>query len=234
MFTLPTTADAVSALVNSGLTDSVLPEFAPYIERFVIETGTTAASDGCGLSPSNPWTLGHRDLAEKFAAWAAAQEAAVAPLVLDVPEDADRSAQGRAIATMRRRVAEIEASNTRLVAARDEAMRLLRDERTARRTFDEHHPDWTPFWTRAAMAANEAGHCPEYDAIAEAMGGTPRREMTRRVLVTATVSTEVQVPFAFRVRYNEDATEEGMEAIRDALTRQAEYLDSSDIEIEEV
>lgn len=234
MFALPTTVDAVAALVNSGLTDEMLPELAPIIERFQIETGTTAASDGCGLSPTNPWVLGHRDLSEAFATWCATQEAAAAPLVLSLEDEPmDRTAAGRAIATMRRRVAEIEASNTRLQRARDEAWDALRTERSARRTFDDSHPDWSGFWTRAAMAANEAGHCPEYDTIAEAMGGVPRSEMTRTVTVEVTLRTEVDVPMAFRVRYNEDATEAGMDAIRSALESALEDIDSSDVTLTE-
>lgn len=234
MFTLPSTPDAVLTLVNS-MTDEGRDALAPHLERFIIETGTTAASDGCGLSPDNPWVLGHRDLSEAFAAWCAAQEAAVAPLVLAIDDEPapDRSAQGRAIATMRRRVAEIEASNARLAAARDEAWNALRLERSARRTFNAEHPDWTGFWTRAAIAANEAGHCPEYDAIAETLGGVPRRDMTRTVEAEVTLRVEVEVPMAFRVRYNEDATEEGMDAIRSALETALEYIDSSDVTLTE-
>lgn len=235
MFALPTTPDAVVSMA-SNLDDATIPELAPYVERFIIETGTIAASDGCEISPTNPWSLGHRDLSESFATWAAAQEAAAAPLVLSIDDEPaqDRTAQGRAIATMRRRVAEIEASNARLVRRADEAMRLLSDERQARRVFDDSHPDWRAFWTRAAMAANESGHCGEYDQICDSMGGVPRSEMTRTVTVTASISVDVEVPFAFRVRYNEDATEEGLESIRDAIARQAEYLDTSDLEIEDV
>lgn len=47
------------------------------------------------------------------------------------------------------------------------------------------------FWRIAALAANEAGFCPEYDKLATALGGVAREDLAQDYYVTMDLTTSV-------------------------------------------
>lgn len=110
-----------------------------------------------------------------------------APVVLS------REAQAHALAVMHARE---ERTLTLLASAEEELVRLrakLSDLRSP--IVDGSDERLGEFWEKAGEAANEAGFCPEYDRIAELLGG-PGRTITYDVelRVTHTSTVTVTVP----------------------------------------
>lgn len=113
-----------------------------------------------------------------------------------VPPVESRQSQANALAAMRRREAQAIEELTAIKLERAKLQgRITELSEPVTRGNDERLVE---FWNLAADAANEAGFCPEYDRIAEAMGGVSREDMTIDYTVdlqiVANVSVNISLP----------------------------------------
>lgn len=67
-------------------------------------------------------------------------------------------------------------------------------------TFTEYHPALLPLFARAAEAADEAGYCSEYDAIARVIGAPSRDEIKDLAATEYTVTIPLTVNTTWTVR----------------------------------
>jgi hypothetical protein len=102
-----------------------------------------------------------------------------------VPVELDRSAQANALMAMRKREAELTRQVTEfqsLNANQSATIQRLMEEQVK-----GNDPRMSEFWAAAHDVAEEAGHCADFDNMADQLDG-PRRKVTYRVVLERTVS----------------------------------------------
>lgn len=147
-------------------------------------------SSGSGQFDTHVWpttltALFNDGAAEHEYHWSTTPEGTVPFLTTPVPEEPveERTAQGKALATMRER----ERALTAQVASLTDRVRQLQYSQISG---DDHR--LSDFWTKAQELADEAGHCEVFDNLAAQLDG-PRREKEYRVMVDVTITLSVSV-----------------------------------------